>query len=131
MSGKAAKRALVGGAALMASATVLGALSEHALKSQLTGDQYAILQTAVHYQIIHALGLLIIGVLLTRRADRGLRLAADLLLAGVLLFSGSLYLLLAGAPPAVGVLTPVGGLCLIGGWCVAALALWRGANLQV
>jgi uncharacterized membrane protein YgdD (TMEM256/DUF423 family) len=110
----------------MAVATVVGAMGAHTLKGHLAADRYAVLQTAVLYQFIHALGLLLIGALLARRADRLLRMAADLLLAGVLLFSGSLYLLLAGAPPAFGVLTPVGGLCLIGGWCLAALAFWRG-----
>ena len=50
-----------------------------------------------------------------------LGLAGDLLLAGVLLFSGSLYALLCGAPRAIGLLTPLGGLCLIVGWCVAAI----------
>jgi len=124
-SGSAARATLVAGAVLMAVATALGALGAHTLRIQLTPDRYAVLQTAVLYQFINALGLLCIGMLLTRRADRGLRIARDLLLAGVLLFSGSLYLLLAGAPPVLGVLTPLGGLCLIGGWC-AALALWRG-----
>ena len=122
------RRALLAGALLMALGTAVGALGAHALRGQLAPDRYAVLQTAVLYQFINALGLLLIGVLQGRRADSRLRLAGDLLIAGVLLFSGSLYLLLAGAPRALGVLTPLGGLCLIGGWCVAALALWRGAH---
>jgi len=123
----AARRMLVAGAVLMEVATALGALGAHALKDQLAADRYTVLQTAVLYQFIGALGLLVIGTLLARRADRGLRIAGELLFAGVVLFSGSLYLLLAGAPRMLGLLTPLGGLCLIGGWCIAALALWRGA----
>jgi uncharacterized membrane protein YgdD (TMEM256/DUF423 family) len=109
----------------MALATVVGAISTHRLRLVLSADQYGVLQTAVLYQFLHALGLLCLGVLLQRRADRVLGIAANLLLAGVLMFSGSLYALLCGAPRGVGVLTPVGGLCLIVGWCVAAAAVLR------
>ncbi|HZT55955.1 MAG TPA: DUF423 domain-containing protein, partial [Burkholderiaceae bacterium] len=55
----------------------------------------------------------------------GLRIATDLVLAGVLLFCGSLYALLGGAPRALGALTPFGGVALIAGWGVAAIALLR------
>ncbi len=121
----AVRRALVAGAVLMAVATVVGAFGAHALKERLAPDRYVVLQTAVLYQFIHALGLLALGTLAARHDSRALRIAGDLLLAGVLLFSGSLYLLLCGAPHFLGVLTPVGGLFLMGGWCVAAVALLR------
>jgi uncharacterized membrane protein YgdD (TMEM256/DUF423 family) len=124
-AGNASRRALCGGAVLMASATIVGALAAHALRGRLAAVRYEVLQTAVLYQFIHALGLLLLGALLRQRPDRLLGVAADLLLAGVLLFSGSLYLLLGGAPLALGVLTPLGGLCLIAGWLMAAVALWR------
>jgi uncharacterized membrane protein YgdD (TMEM256/DUF423 family) len=119
------KRALVAGALLMAVATAIGALSAHRIKNVLPSDSYAVLQTAILYQFLNALGLLGVGLLLERRGARALALGADLLLAGVLLFSGSLYALLSGAPRAVGVLTPIGGMCLILGWCAVALALLR------
>jgi len=122
------RRAQVGAALLMASATVAGAFGAHALKARLVPGDLELLHTAVQYQFIHALGLLLIGALAERRAQRGLRVAADLLLAGVVLFSGSLYLLLCGAPRAIGVLTPIGGACLIAGWCFAAYALLRRAR---
>ncbi len=111
-------------ALLLALATAIGAAGAHALKARLDPDHYAILQTAVHYQFFHALGLLGLALALERRPARGLQLAAWMVLAGTLLFSGSLYLLIGGAPRLVGVLTPLGGLALIGGWCVAALTLW-------
>jgi uncharacterized membrane protein YgdD (TMEM256/DUF423 family) len=115
----------VGAALLLAAGTAIGAFGAHWLKPRLAPDRYDILQTAVLYQFVHSLGLLLLGALAARWPNRALNLAADLLLAGVLLFSGSLYLLLAGAPRLLGVLTPLGGLCLIAAWCIAAVALVR------
>ena len=109
----------------MAIATVIGAFGAHAFKSTWAADRFEMLHTAVLYQFLHALGLLSVGIASTLRPVRSLRVAGGLLFAGVMLFSGSLYLLLAGAPRVVGVLTPVGGACLIMGWSVAAVALWR------
>jgi uncharacterized membrane protein YgdD (TMEM256/DUF423 family) len=116
------------GALLLALGTLIGAFGAHALKARLAPDRYEVLQTAVHYQFIHALGLLLLGIAAERTPtpERALRIAGVLLLAGVLLFSGSLYLLLAGLPRSFGVITPVGGLCLILGWLTAAWAFARG-----
>jgi uncharacterized membrane protein YgdD (TMEM256/DUF423 family) len=110
-------------ALLLALATLIGALGAHALKARLPVDRFEVLQTAVYYQLFHALGLLGLGLALERAPSRVLAVAAWLVLCGVLLFCGSLYLLLAGAPRLIGVLTPVGGVCLIAGWCAAAWGL--------
>jgi uncharacterized membrane protein YgdD (TMEM256/DUF423 family) len=110
-------------AVLLALATLIGALGAHALKGRLSAERYEVLQTAVHYQFFHALGLLAVGVLFERLPRRALRVGGWLLLAGVLLFCGSLYGLLAGAPRLIGVLTPMGGLALIAGWCAVAFGL--------
>ena len=75
---------------------------------------------------VPTVALMALGLLLDRLPLRALRAAGWLLFAGVLLFSGSLYLLLAGAPRMLGVLTPIGGLALIAAWCVAAIALGSG-----
>src|ERR1039458_4318816 len=112
-----ARRFCVLAALLLALATVVGALGAHALKGRLGADRYEVLQTAVHYQFFHALGLLGVGLLLDRLPGRALAAAGWLLLSGVLLFCGSLYLLLAGAPRLLGALTPLGGLALIAAWC--------------
>jgi uncharacterized membrane protein YgdD (TMEM256/DUF423 family) len=109
----------------MLAAVLLALATGHALKGRLTADRYEVLQTAVHYQFFHALGLLGLGLLIDRMPSRGLATAGWLLAAGVILFSGSLYALLAGAPRLFGVLTPIGGVALIIGWCVCALALLR------
>jgi uncharacterized membrane protein YgdD (TMEM256/DUF423 family) len=114
-------------AVLLALATLIGAVGAHVLQPRLSRERYEVLQTALHFQFFHALGLLAVGVLLDRLALRTLRAAAWLLFAGVLLFCGSLYLLLAGAPRMIGVLTPIGGLALIAGWSIAAIALGSAA----
>jgi uncharacterized membrane protein YgdD (TMEM256/DUF423 family) len=127
----AGTRALVAGAVLMAVATAAGAIGAHQLRNVLSAESYRVFLTAVLYQFLHALGLLCVGLLLERRAGRLLSVAADVLLAGVLLFSGSLYALLCGAPHGVGVLAPIGGLCLIIGWCLVAVALLRARNAPI
>ena len=114
-------------ALLLGLATVTGALESHLLRGRLSAGRDAILQTAVQYQFFQSLGLLALSALVARLGSPLLRLAAGLLSVGIVLFSGSLYLLEGGAPRWVGVLTPLGGLALIVGWVLAASALLRGA----
>ncbi len=111
------------GALFVALATIVGAFGAHALKTRLPIARYEVLQTAVHYQFFHALGLLAIGLILERRGARALVVAGQLICAGIVLFSGSLYALIAGAPTIVGVVTPIGGVCLISAWLIAAWSL--------
>jgi uncharacterized membrane protein YgdD (TMEM256/DUF423 family) len=113
--------ALICAAILMAVAVALGAFGAHALKARVGADALAVWQTAVNYHAWHALGLFGVGVLMTQFPHtRGLRHAAWLFVAGIALFSGSLYGLALGAPPTVGVVTPFGGVAFIGGWVVLA-----------
>jgi uncharacterized membrane protein YgdD (TMEM256/DUF423 family) len=119
------RKTLAAAGILIALATVSGALGAHALTAHLAQDELQVYEIAVRYQFFHALGLLAIGVLL-RSMDSGLlRWSATLVLAGIILFSGSLYLLTFGAPPLVGVITPVGGLALITGWTLFAVSVLR------
>jgi uncharacterized membrane protein YgdD (TMEM256/DUF423 family) len=120
----AARRFCLLAALLLALATLMGALSVHVFRPHLSPERYEVLQTGVHYQFFHALGLMAIGLLCDRVPSRLLSAAGWLVFLGVLGFCGSLYLLVAGAPSAVGILTPLGGLALIAGWCACALALW-------
>lgn len=115
--------AIAGG--LIALATVLGAFGAHALKSHLSADKLAVYETAVRYHFIHALGLLVMGVLLRSADTNLLRWSAMLVLVGIILFSGSLYLLTFGAPRPLGAVTPLGGLALIAGWGLFAVTMWR------
>src|SRR2546430_17181469 len=79
-------------------------------------------ETAVRYQFFQALGLIGVGLALRSYDGGALRAAAALIVAGVVLFSGSLYALSLGAPRALGLLTPLGGLAWIGGWACFVLA---------
>ncbi len=113
------------GGALLAAATVLGALGAHALQTRLAPDQLRVYDTAVRYHFFHALGLLAIGSIV-RSADSALaRWSAGLIVAGIVLFSGSLYALTFGAPRGIGVITPIGGIALIAGWVVFTAAVLR------
>jgi uncharacterized membrane protein YgdD (TMEM256/DUF423 family) len=120
-----ARKTLATAGALIALATVLGAFGAHALKAHLSPDKLAVYETAVRYHFIHALGLLVIGVLLRSADGELLRWSATLVLVGIILFSGSLYLLTFGAPRLLGVVTPLGGLALIAGWGLFAVTMWR------
>ncbi|HET9391592.1 MAG TPA: DUF423 domain-containing protein [Steroidobacteraceae bacterium] len=123
------RRTLAAAGLLLAAATVLGALGAHALKSQLSPERLATYDTAVRYHFLHALGLLVVGALLRTVDTPLLRWASGLLVAGILLFSGSLYLLSfglsLGVPRIIGMATPLGGLALITGWILFAVAMLR------
>ena len=120
-----ARKTLAIAGALIALATALGAFGAHALKAHLSPDKLLVYETAVRYHFIHALGLLAIGVLLRSVDGELLRWSAALILAGIVLFSGSLYVLTFGAPRFVGIVTPVGGLALLAGWILFATTMWR------
>jgi uncharacterized membrane protein YgdD (TMEM256/DUF423 family) len=93
------------------------------LKARLSADMLAVWQTAVQYHAWHALGLLGIGLAGFHIEANWLKAAGWLLLAGTVLFSGSLYAVALGAPRALGMATPVGGLAFILGWLAFAIAV--------
>jgi uncharacterized membrane protein YgdD (TMEM256/DUF423 family) len=114
------------GAVLCACGVALGAFGAHALKTRLAPDQLALWNTATQYLIWHALGVLAVGLACIPLPEAAwLRAAGALLVAGVVLFSGSLYLLAMGAPKLLGAVTPFGGLALIVGWLALAAAVLR------
>jgi uncharacterized membrane protein YgdD (TMEM256/DUF423 family) len=114
---------MVVAALLMASGIGIGALGSHALRAALSARELTSLGTAVDYQQVNALGLLLVGVLMRNMALAGLRLVAWLLIAGILGFSGGIYVMLAGAPGFLGLITPVGGVLLIAAWLALAWLL--------
>jgi uncharacterized membrane protein YgdD (TMEM256/DUF423 family) len=120
-----ARRTLAIAGALIALATAFGAFGAHALKAHLAPDKLQVYETAVRYHFFHSLGLLAIGVLLRSADGELLRWSAVLVLTGIVLFSGSLYLLTFGAPRPLGMVTPIGGLALIVGWTVFAVSFFR------
>ncbi len=105
------------GSLLMASGILLGAFGAHGLKGVLDAGQMEIFKTAVFYQIVNALGLLLIGVLSLQTPSRSkLFPTGAFLTAGILLFSGSLYLIAINGMTGLALLTPIGGICLVAGW---------------
>jgi uncharacterized membrane protein YgdD (TMEM256/DUF423 family) len=108
--------ALAAGAAYGLLGVALGAFGAHALKKSLTVDALALWRTAVEYQFWHALALLAIGFLARDQASAALKLGGAGFAIGVLLFSGSLYLLALSGVRGLGAVTPVGGLLLLVGW---------------
>jgi len=120
-----ARKTLAVAGFLLALATAFGAFGAHALKAYLAPEKLQVYETAVRYHFLHALGLLAIGVLLRSIDGEMLRWSAMLVLAGIVLFSGSLYLLTFGGPRFVGTITPLGGLALIAGWVLFAVTILR------
>ncbi len=107
---------LLAGALLGASAVLLGAFGAHGLEGRLADNLMRAYQKAVDYQFIHALLLLFIGMQAARRPDPWLSRAGGLALAGVLLFSGSLYLMALSGWRGIGWLTPLGGISFVLAW---------------
>lgn len=103
----------------------LGAFAAHGLKSRLSAEYLAVFQTGTHYQLIHALALFGVGLLALHRPGRLANLAGGFFALGMLLFSGSLYLLTLTATPGLGIITPFGGVAFLAGWLCVALAAWH------
>lgn len=122
-----AKLFLALGAVLAACGVALGAFGAHALKARLGSEALALWGTATQYLFWHALGVLVVALACMQLPESTwLRAAGGLLAAGILLFSGSLYLLALGAPRALGAVTPFGGAAFILGWAALAVAALRG-----
>ena len=111
--------------ALGATGVALGAFGAHALETRLDAEHLEVWSTAVEYHLIHALSLFALAAW-GNATGRGIQPAAALFALGIVFFSDSLYGLALGAPRWLGPITPVGGLCLIGGW-IALARIGRGA----
>lgn len=110
------------GALLAGLGVAFGAFGAHALKATVSVPLLATFETGVRYQMYHGLGLLALAWAISRWPDRQLASAAWLLLAGTIVFSGSLYLLVLTGQRWLGAVTPFGGVALIAGWSLLA---WR------
>jgi uncharacterized membrane protein YgdD (TMEM256/DUF423 family) len=122
-----AKLFLVLGALAGAAGVALGAFGAHALKARLTPDQLAVWQTAVQYHFWHALALVAIGIIISAAlpGSTTLRWAGWLMVAGLVLFSGSLYVLVLSGARWLGAVTPLGGAAWIAAWLLLAWAALR------
>lgn len=109
---------------------ILGAFAAHALKSLVTDTTtLSVFETGVRYHLYHALALLLVGILYSAYPNIFIKVAGYLFIAGIVLFSGSLYLLTYIKATAaaqylwVGAITPLGGLCFIAGWATIAVGV--------
>ncbi|QQE78147.1 DUF423 domain-containing protein [Alicyclobacillus sp. SO9] len=97
-------------------AVALGAFGAHALRDKIPEDRLAVYQTGVQYQMYHAFALVVVGILMRMGHSAALSWAGMLFTAGIVLFSGSLYTLAGTGIRKLGAITPIGGLCFLGGW---------------
>jgi len=117
---------LVAGAVAGLLGVALGAFGAHALRGRLSPAELQVWQTAVQYHQWHALALMVLGAIALLRPDwEALRWVAGLMLAGLVLFSGSLYLLCLLGERWLGAVTPVGGGLWLVAWALAAWVFWR------
>jgi uncharacterized membrane protein YgdD (TMEM256/DUF423 family) len=109
------------GCLFAALAVAAGAFGAHALRQRLTPELLAVWETAARYQMYHALALVAVGLAAARWPQAPWGVAALLLGAGIVLFSGSLYALALTGIRALGAVTPLGGVCWLAAWIVLAV----------
>jgi len=100
----------------------LGAFGAHFLKARLSTEMLVVFETGVRYHLVHAVALLATAALVGRASDRLLAAAGWLFSGGILLFSGSLYVLALTGITAFGAITPLGGLAFLAGWACLLIA---------
>ena len=120
------------GAILMAAAVILGAFGAHGLRGMQDPHAMGVHDRAVFYHFVHAFGLLVVPLFVRAGALSELagRRIAILLAAGIVLFSGSLYLLAVSGVRILGSVTPFGGVAFIAAWALLACGLYRGGRIK-
>ena len=113
------------GAILCGLGVVLGAFGAHGLRERLSADMLVVFETGVRYHFIHALALFVVAWAAARWPGPLVGAAGWLFVAGIAIFSGSLYVLSISGTRWLGAITPIGGLCLIAGWALLAAAALR------
>lgn len=107
-------------------AVALGAFGAHALKSRLTPDMLSVFETGVQYHFYHALGLLAVGLIAAHLPNSSLvKWSGWLMALGILIFSGSLYILSVTGIKWLGAITPIGGTAFIAAWVLLTIAVLR------
>ena len=107
-------------------AVCLGAFGAHGLKNSISPDMLAVYETGVHYHLVHALALLIVAAAADKLGSGKITWWSGWLLQlGILLFSGSLYLLSLTGVTWLGIITPFGGVSFLAGWLLLFLAAWK------
>lgn len=119
------KKFLIIACLLMATAVSLGAFGAHGLKKIITPDMLSVYQTGVQYQFYHALGLLGVAFIAHVNSTKLVNMAGNLMFTGVMIFSGSLYLLVILNIKWLGAITPIGGVLMVISWVLLAWAVFR------
>ena len=109
----------------LALAVAIGAFGAHGLKARLSVEMMQIYKTGVEYHFYHALGLFLVGVLPISFPSKLLKLAAVFLTSGIVLFSGSLYILAISGLNWFGAITPLGGISFIAGWILIFTSFFK------
>ncbi|MDQ0191863.1 DUF423 domain-containing protein [Paenibacillus wynnii] len=113
---------LAWGSLLAMLSVAIGAFGAHLLKPIIDADSLKVYETGVQYQMMHALGLILIALLIGQWGESPrLRWTGILLISGIVLFSGSLYVLSITGITILGAITPFGGLCFLAGWLCLSL----------
>ncbi|MDJ0722765.1 MAG: DUF423 domain-containing protein [Desulfobacterales bacterium] len=117
---------IAAGALGAALSVILGAFGAHGLKTRLAPEMLAIFETGVQYQFYHSLGLILVGIIFhTVKASTMVSAAGGLMLAGIFLFSGSLYLICLTGVRSFGMIAPFGGTAFIAAWVLLAIGVLR------
>ncbi|MCP3907360.1 MAG: DUF423 domain-containing protein [Oceanicoccus sp.] len=107
-------------------AVAIGAFGAHGLKGRVTTDLMAVYQTGVQYHFYHTLALLLVGILMLQFPEVSLLTWTGwLFIAGIIIFSGSLYVMALTGIKWLGAITPIGGVAFIAGWLAMAIAVYK------
>jgi uncharacterized membrane protein YgdD (TMEM256/DUF423 family) len=115
----------VAGSLLAFLAVALGAFAAHGLKNRLAPDMFNIFEVGVRYHMYHALALLAVAWASSRWSENSINLAGWAFIFGILVFSGSLYILSVTGIRWLGAITPIGGVGFLIGWILLIWAVWR------
>jgi uncharacterized membrane protein YgdD (TMEM256/DUF423 family) len=112
------------GAVLAFASVALGAFGAHALKGKISETMLEVFHTGAQYEMYHSLALVAVGIMLRLGIGNSMvQVAGWLFVVGILLFSGSLYVLSITGRRGFGAITPLGGLCFLGGWALFAIGV--------
>lgn len=125
------RRWVVLGALLAMLGVVLGAFGAHGVEDRVSEDDFDTYRTAALYHMLHALALFATAFVAERYPGSTTRLAGWCFVAGIVLFSGSLYVLATVGPDILGAITPLGGVAFIAGWALLGYAAWSGTGSTV
>lgn len=121
---------LIAGSALMALAVAFGAFGAHIVQDILSPSRFQVYQTAVEYHFYHALGLLILGSVISKtEISIWMKWSGICFIAGILIFSGSLYMLTLTDTGWLGAITPIGGVTFILGWIFFGIGSYKNYSL--